>query len=116
MHTVQVHYRGLTLPHSSTNLDRHHTCPLSLSSNQISNSFTLSEDMPEYSVWIAAIRVCFCQSLNLPAFPVCPSSPTPMAMVYNTPPPPPRHSKSGEHESVPIAFVCGFNISKFYVF
>lgn len=72
--TIQVHHRGLNLPRSSLDLDKHQNPLLSsVLANQMPGSVTLSEDAPTYSQCGPLLSACVCvflPSLNLPASPV----------------------------------------------
>ncbi len=70
--TIQVHHRGLNLPWSSLDLDKHQNPLLSsVLANQMPGSVTLSEDKPTYSQCGPLLSVCVSAKLKSSCFSCC---------------------------------------------
>lgn len=100
--TIQVHHRGLNLPWSSPDLDKHQNPLLSsVPANQMPGSVTLSEDRPTYSQWGPLLSVCVSAKLKSSCFSCCLCASLPWCawLIFS-----PTHIQTSQHEHVENAF------------
>lgn len=100
--TIQVHHRGLNLPWSSLDLDKHQNPLLSsVLANQMPGSVTLSEDKPTYSQCGPLLSVCVSAKLKSSCFSCCLGASLPWWpwLIFS-----PTHIQTSKHEHQCVYF------------